>query len=282
MSWAIFRYSPVAPLGLAVLLLRGTQAAEAQAPGPPPALKPEQVPDRDRLIRQADELRRAGKLAEAVPVAERVLELERRTGGEMTAGVADALTRLAELHELRGDWRGATARRKEALAVRERVDGKDHWRTADARLALASAEKVSGLNQAKQAKVASALRQEQAAARLFAQGQYEQAERVTREALAIYQAVVGPESAEAARAWHLLGRTYLRRGDPRGAKEPNDQALRIRRKLLPGEPPRHRLESEQPGSRAGRPGGLRGGEDELRGGAGDPTQGPGQRRPRHR
>ena len=39
----------------------------------------------------------------------------------------------------------AVGRRKEALAIRERVDGKEHWRTADARLALAFAEKVAGL-----------------------------------------------------------------------------------------------------------------------------------------
>ena len=62
--------------------------------------------------------------------------------------MAEALARLAELHELRGDWVQAVGRRKEALAIRMRVDGKEHWRTADARLALAFAEKVAGLGQA--------------------------------------------------------------------------------------------------------------------------------------
>ena len=125
----------------------------------------EQLQERDRLAKQVEELRQAGKLDEAVAVAERVLELERRAGGEMTAGVAEALSRLAELHELRGDWGRALARRKEALAVRERVDGKDHWRTADARLAVAFAEKVAGLEAADRARVQGALRKEQEAAR---------------------------------------------------------------------------------------------------------------------
>ena len=65
------------------------------------------------------------------------------------------MSRLAELHELRGDWDGAVGRRREALAVRERVDGKEHWRTADARLSAAFVEKVVRLGAAERAKVAS-------------------------------------------------------------------------------------------------------------------------------
>src|SRR5262249_20802448 len=154
-------------IGLAVSLLLGAlQAVGAQAPGAPPARQQEQLPERDRLAKQVEELRRAGKFDQAVAVAERVLEGERRSGGESNAGKADALSRLAELHELRGAWREAVDRRKEALAVHEHVDGKEHWRTADARLALAFAEKVAGLDNADRAKVGSALRKEQEAARL--------------------------------------------------------------------------------------------------------------------
>jgi CHAT domain-containing protein/tetratricopeptide (TPR) repeat protein len=233
MSWIAIRRISVVPLGLGVLWLLVTQAGEVQSSGASPAPEQEQLPERDRLAKQVDELRQAGKFDQAVPVAERILELERQAGGGMTMRVAEALSRLAELHEPRGDWRRALELRREAVSVRERVDGKDHWRMADARLALAFAEKVAGLGAADRAKVQAALRKEQEATRLFAQSKYEQVERVTLEVLATYQAMVGPETAEVARAWHLIGRTHLRRGDPRGAKEPNAQALRIRREVLP-------------------------------------------------
>src|SRR5208337_4397819 len=156
MNWSRFRCLSVAPFGLGVALLMGLGAMGAQAPGGPPAPRQEPVPERDRLIRQAEELRQAGRFDEAVAVAERALELERGTGEAMRGQVAEALARLAELHELRGDWVEAVGRRKEALAVRMQVDGKEHWRTADARLALAFAETVARLGPADCAKVGGA------------------------------------------------------------------------------------------------------------------------------
>ena len=166
------RLMSVASLGIGMLLFLSPVSGGAQAPGAAQTGKPEQqVQERNKLAKQVEELRQAGKFDEAVPVAERVLELERRAGAKTSAGVADALSRLAELNELRGDWGRALARRKEALAARERVDGKDHWRTADARLMLAFAEKVAGLGQADRAKVAGALRKEQEAARIGGEGQ---------------------------------------------------------------------------------------------------------------
>ena len=117
--------------------------------------------------------------------------------------------------------------------MRERVDGKDHWRTADARLAVAFAEKVAGLGAVGSGKAASRLGKEEEAARLEAQGKFAEAERVALEALETYRALVGPGSAEVARAWHRIGRCRSARHDAGGAKEANEQALAIRRKLLP-------------------------------------------------
>ena len=44
------------------------------------------------------------------------------------------------------------------------------------------------------------------------------------EALETYRALVGPESAEVARAWHRIGRCRLARNDAGGAKEANERA----------------------------------------------------------
>src|SRR5262245_53086923 len=211
--------------GLSVILLLGARAGEVQAPGPVPSPgQQERLPERDRLVRQVDELRRAGKLDEAVAAAERALELERRAAGPVQPSVAEALSRLAGLHELRGDWDRALARHREALAVRGRVDGRDHWRTADARLAVAFAERVAGLGAADRAKIQGALRKEREADRLESRGEYAGAERAALEALEAYRAVVGPEAVEVARVWHRIGRARGRRDDARGAREAIERA----------------------------------------------------------
>jgi len=243
MHRTILRSPWAAPSGLVLMLLMGTPMVAAQAPGAspprqqPPAAQPNRRAEQERLARQVEELRRAGRFDEAVAVAERALELERGTGEAMGGQVAEALARLAELHELRGGWVEAVGRRKEALAVRERVDGKGHWRTADARLAVAFAEKVAGLGATERAKVQAALAKEEESARLDAQGKFAESERVALEALETYRAVVGPESAEVARAWHRIGQCRSARHDAGGAKEANERALAIRRKVLPGTHP---------------------------------------------
>ena len=159
MWFHIFRSIGRATRGPVALLVLVTSCTMAQSPGVSSPRPQEQLQERERLIKQVDELRRAGKLDEAVAAAERALELERRAGGEASSPEAEALSRLAELHELRETGQGGGT--AEGGAGRSRaVDGKDHWRTADARLALAFAEKVAGLGQADRAKVGGALRKE--------------------------------------------------------------------------------------------------------------------------
>jgi hypothetical protein len=200
----------LACLGIGISLLLSPANGGAQTIGASQSAKPEeQTQEKQRLAKQVEELRQAGRFQEAVPLAERLLELERRAGGETTAGVAEALSRLAELHELQGDWSRAVARCKEVLSIRERVDGKDHWRTADARLAITFAEKVAGLGAADRAKVEAALRKEHEANRLMLQGKNAEAERGALEVLEIYKVGIGPETAEVARVWHAVGRTRL-------------------------------------------------------------------------
>jgi CHAT domain-containing protein/tetratricopeptide (TPR) repeat protein len=216
-------------------MILGNGVGVAQTPEAPRA--PEQGKERESLARRIQELRSAGQLDEAMAVAERALDLERRAEGASTAGEAQALSRLAELHELRGEWDKALGRRREALAVRQCLDGPDHWRTADARLAVGFADRVAGLAAADRVKVTGALRKEQEAARLETQGNLVEAERVALEAMETYRSLIGPDTAEVARGLHRIGRVRAGRNDPRGAKQANEQALAIRRKVLPREHP---------------------------------------------
>jgi tetratricopeptide (TPR) repeat protein/CHAT domain-containing protein len=208
-------------------------SSPAQTPASQPASKPNELTERDKLAKQVDDLRWAGKFDEAMGVAERSLELERKAGAENQARVAEALFRMAELSELRGDWDRALARRKEALTVREHVDEKGDWRTADARLALAFTEKVAGLGVVERTQVEEALRMEHDLAGLKVRGNSAEAERAAVEVLKTYQAVFGPATAEAARVWNRIGRIRRSRNDARGAKESTEQALAIRRNLMP-------------------------------------------------
>jgi CHAT domain-containing protein/Tfp pilus assembly protein PilF len=232
MNGSKFRSMSVAPLGLGVALMIGLGARGAQASGGPPTPTSEPLPERDQLIRQVDELRRAGKLDEAVVAAERALELERAAGSGATADAAEALARLAGLLELAGDWGRAAALRRDALSAREHADGQGHWRTADARLAAALAEKVAGLGTPQREEVRAALRKEEAA-RLKSRGEFAAAAAVTREAAGVYEARLGAKSAVAGRAWHQVGQMRLRRGDLRGAEEACERAVAIRRAVLP-------------------------------------------------
>ena len=61
---------------------------------------------------------------------------------------------------------------------------------------------------------------------------------MTLEVLETYRALVGPETAEVARVWHLIGLARLGSSDARRGKEANEQALAIRRKVLPRDHPR--------------------------------------------
>jgi CHAT domain-containing protein len=236
MNMSKFPSMLVVLLGVGALLLLQNDVARDQTPASPPGA-PKQVQERDALANQVDGLRQAGRFDQAVTVAERLLTLQRQRGSGTTAGVADALSRLAELAELRGDWSGATARRKEALAVRERVDGKEHWRTFDARLALTFAEKIAGLAEPERTKITATLRKEQEAGRLSAQGKYAEAERMALEVLETYRARLGAEGPEVARVWHVIGRDNLARKQWREAKEASERALAIWRKALPRDHP---------------------------------------------
>jgi CHAT domain-containing protein len=191
-----------------------------------------QLKERDELVRRAEALKTEGKYDEALAPAGKALELTRAARGPEHPEVADALERLASLHELAGQLDAAVQVRQGALALREKLDGDQHWRTADARLALEQTRKVAGLAPADQVEVVAALRQEQEARRLEQRGKDADAERAAAAALAVYGKHLG-ESAAVARALHQLSLARWKQRNLKGSQEGNEQALAIRRKVLP-------------------------------------------------
>src|SRR4029450_11660985 len=79
-----------------------------------------------KLYKKAFDLRRAGKYDEALPSAERALEIRERVLGPDHPDVAAAIDGLAGIYSYRGEYVKAEPLYKRALDIREKALGKDH------------------------------------------------------------------------------------------------------------------------------------------------------------
>lgn len=101
-------------LAVFILALAATAAFAAQAPAQ------KEAAEADRLNAEMFKLYREGKYEEALPVAERVLELREKAFGGEDLKVAYALVNLANLRARRGEQKEAEALFTRALAVAEK------------------------------------------------------------------------------------------------------------------------------------------------------------------
>jgi CHAT domain-containing protein/tetratricopeptide (TPR) repeat protein len=200
-----------ASLGLVLLPLLGSKPAHAQALNQPESRQHTQLAERDRLANQVKELRQSGKLVEALDVAERRLELERKAGEDNPARLAEALSRLAELHELRREWERALERRREVLAIRRKSLPNDHPDIAESQHNVGLAQWYLGENS--------------------------EAKSSYQEALAIRRKVLPKDHPDSAQTLHNLGLVLDALGELKLAKESYQEALAIRRKALPKNAP---------------------------------------------
>ena len=111
------------------LWVEGALAAEAEDPS-----------KTDALNRQIDDLYRAGKYQEAIPVAQRLLEFREKINGPEHPDTATSLNNLAALYYSIGDYAKAEPLYRRALAIREKALGPEHPNTA------ASLENLAFLN----------------------------------------------------------------------------------------------------------------------------------------
>src|SRR5262249_29848659 len=105
----------------------------------------EKLKERDRLSAEAQKLRAAGKLAEAIAVAEKMLALEREVLGELHEDVVGSVELLGKVHEQREDFAAARQPRQEVLAIRTKLQGGQHWRVTDALPAVAHVDRLAQL-----------------------------------------------------------------------------------------------------------------------------------------
>jgi tetratricopeptide (TPR) repeat protein len=119
------------------------------------------------LNQQVQTLFKQGKYQEAIPLAEKAVELTKRVYGAEQPNTAQSLNNLAVLYRVMGEYAKAEPLFQEALRIRQRVLGPEHPFTA------LSLNNLAGLYQA--------------------MGEYAKAELLFQEALRILQKVFGPE-----------------------------------------------------------------------------------------
>ena len=228
------------------LLASGTMwcltAMSAENSPPKPeltAVQQERLKERDAFKQQCREHRQSGNLAEAIEAAKKMLAIEREVFGDEHDEVLDSMDFLAQRQIDHDDFAAARKTREQILAIRRKVSGVDHWRTADARRALEHVTVLEKLSPDDRREVLRATLLNSLAERFVSIGQYAAAERPYRQALTIRQTKLGETHPDYAISLNNLAGLYESTADYAKAEPLYGQALDIRRKVLGEKHPRY-------------------------------------------
>src|SRR5271165_1282093 len=167
--------------------------------------------DPNALNQQVTQLIAQGKYQEAIPIAERAVEVAKRLHGLEHPDMATSLNNLAELYQVMGEYAKAEPLYQEALRIWQKVLGPEHPDTATCLNNLAELYR--------------------------AMGEYAKAESLLQEALRIRQKVLGPEHPDTATSLNNLAVLYDTVHVYAKAEPLLQEALRIRQKVLGSEHP---------------------------------------------
>jgi tetratricopeptide (TPR) repeat protein len=222
-----------------VVLLVGLSAAaglRGQEPARPPQplteKQKERLKERDRLRPEANRLRQENKWAEAIPVVEKILAIDREVFGDVHESVAEGMRTLAWLHEKREDFGAARMARKEVLAIGTKLYGEKDWRVTDARLDLEHTERLVGLDPAKRRELRQAEEKNSASHKLEQQGRYREALPLAQEVLLKLRRILGESHPDYAKSLNHLAALYAAMGAYGKALPLLEQARDLRKRLL--------------------------------------------------
>ncbi len=156
-------------------------------------------------------LRAEGKYAAALPLAAQSLSIREQALGSDHVDVADALARLAKLHNAMGEYDRAIEGQRRALSIRERVLGRKHPQVALSLNGLANTYSD--------------------------QGQYDTAQQLYERALSILEHAKGQQHPDVAGLLNNLGNLHARKGEFGKAKPLFARSLSIRERSLGPEHP---------------------------------------------
>jgi CHAT domain-containing protein/Tfp pilus assembly protein PilF len=171
----------------------------------------DELEEAKRLEQQVIQLYEQGKYNEAIPIAERVLEIRERILGENHLDVASSMAWLAFLYSSQGRYSEAEPLYIQALEMYQKLLGTEHPDVATSLNNLALLYK--------------------------SQGRYNEAEPLLKQALEMYQKLLGTEHPDVASSLHNLASLYFSQGRYNQAEPLFKQALEMRQKLLGTEHP---------------------------------------------
>jgi CHAT domain-containing protein/Tfp pilus assembly protein PilF len=162
--------------------------------------------DARKQFNEALKLRRAGKYDEALPPAERAMEIRERWLGAAHRDVAAAINLLADIHADKSEYAKAEPLYQRALAIREKALGKDHPDIAQSLNSLANIYR--------------------------AQAKYVEAEPLINRSLKIRENALGKDDPGIAESLDTLAALYYDRRKYKEAERVSKRALQIREKSL--------------------------------------------------
>jgi tetratricopeptide (TPR) repeat protein len=135
----------------------------------------EMLKERDRLWKEAQQLRAEGKIAEALAAGEAMLAIERRELPADDPDLVGFLSWLAALHVAREDFAAAAAARRETLEILLKHLGASDWRVVDARLAIVDVESQAKLAPDQRRRLAETMRLDRMVVELYHAGKFAEA-----------------------------------------------------------------------------------------------------------
>jgi hypothetical protein len=144
--------------------------------------------ERDGWKTQLAQLRGAGKFAEALTLAEKMLLVDREIFGPDHPLVGQTLAATVELYARRHDFPGAKRAADDVRRIQAAWYGDKHWRAGDARLSLERLEKLAALDKASLARMDEADAQLRG---LIADRHYEEALPVFQQKLKLEKELLG-------------------------------------------------------------------------------------------
>jgi len=202
----------------------------------------------EQLARQILELNRLGKYFEAVPLAQRLVEITKRALGEGHPDYATSLNTLAFLYDMQGKYAEAEPLYKLCLTIREKVLGQDHLVVAFSLNNLAALYSKQGKYDAAEPLYKRCLQIREKALRpdhvdvatslnnlallYWNQSRYTEAEPLYKRSLAILEKALGPDSPAVALCLNNIGALYFKQGKYPEAEPLLKRALAIEERVL--------------------------------------------------
>ena len=190
-----------------------TEAAAAAVARPTPEQRQARLKERDRYGAEVDRLYDAGKFDEAVPVAEKMLAIEREVLGSDSDDAVSSLSYLASIQQARGDFADARKLFEEVLAAKTKRFGNDAWQVIDARLAVEHVGQLSLLTADQRSKLEAADKLQTQVIALFGQKNNAAAIPLAKQVFEERNAILGEMAPLTAGSASWLGSLYDAAGD---------------------------------------------------------------------